>query len=89
MNYELLKSRMNKFFEETSAEELVSHFERMGYAFVDVKCVQNDYNNYKVIIHGPPMPRSFMDRLLLRKAALPKNMTSNFSGSFFLLKIAI
>ena len=33
MNYELLKRRMAKFFSETSAEDLISKFQDLGYEF--------------------------------------------------------
>lgn len=36
MNYELLKQKMDKFFEETSSDYLVSKFENLGYTFIDI-----------------------------------------------------
>lgn len=37
MNYELLKQRMDKFFEETTPANLISKFEKLGYSFIDEK----------------------------------------------------
>lgn len=87
MNYELLKSKMDKFLAETSPEELVADFEKMGYVFFDLnyKCQSNGYN---LFIQEPTPHRNIFERLL-KKSVLPKKMTSNFSGSFFLLKIAL
>lgn len=45
MNYELLKSKMDKFFNETSANDLIKKYENLGYTFVPNKL---DYKNSKV-----------------------------------------
>ena len=37
MNYELLKAKMDKFFKETSALDLIKTFEEIGYKFVTSK----------------------------------------------------
>ena len=36
MNYKLLKRRMDKFFKNVTAEELIKDFEAMGYQFEKV-----------------------------------------------------
>lgn len=35
MNYDLLKKRMDKFFEKATPDQLVSKFEKLGYTFID------------------------------------------------------
>ncbi len=35
MNVELLRRKIDKFFAETAPEEMVKHFEAMGYSFSD------------------------------------------------------
>lgn len=33
MNYDLLKEKMDKYFNETSAEEIIAKFQALGYVF--------------------------------------------------------
>lgn len=49
MNYKLLKDRMDKFFATTTAEELMSSFEKLGYEFRDMteeEITEQKRNNY-------------------------------------------
>lgn len=52
MNYELLKQKMDKFFSETSSQDLVSKFEELGYSFIESKYKYtpvHQYENVEVI----------------------------------------
>lgn len=51
MNYELLKGKMDKFFSETSTEELIKKYEKLGYNFVDTKYSYQDTEVFKPIGH--------------------------------------
>lgn len=53
MNHELLKQKMDKFFNETSPEYLVSRFEKLGYSFIDTNyhCDIANVNEYINIIN--------------------------------------
>jgi hypothetical protein len=38
MNYDFLKQKMDRYFNETSPEVLVENLEKRGYIFIDAKC---------------------------------------------------
>ncbi len=51
MNYELLKRKMDKFFKETSAKDLVGRYESLGYRFVETKFIYNNHSINLPITH--------------------------------------
>lgn len=66
MNYELLKSKMDKFFQEISTEDLIKKYERLGYNFIDTQYKYKDHMAAKPIGH-----MNFMCSPQLIKTRLP------------------
>lgn len=50
MNYDVLKARMDKFFDETSSEDIVKKFEDLGYSFIGHYDKVQPYSNIGIII---------------------------------------
>ncbi len=49
MNHALLKQKMDKFFNDTSSESLVSEFEALGCRFVESEIAYNFPEGYQTI----------------------------------------
>ena len=86
MNYDLLKRKMDKFFEETSPEEIVREFQNMGYEFVPSPVLE--WNNLGSLQVNEYLCKPRKTRFWQRSSNVSrKKLTSEFPGSFFLLKI--
>lgn len=87
MNYDLIKKKMDKFFEETSPNQMVKEFEDWGYAFAESPVLPwNDLGALEIYEYScKPRKTKFWQR----SSHFPlKKLTSEYPGSFFLLKIA-
>ena len=89
MNYELLKQKMDKFFSETSSEELISKFEKLGYTFIEskyqYKLVQH-YETIEVLDKKDCDSRDWLSRLFRQNKNKNKNLDK---FEVFLCKIAL
>ncbi len=88
MNYEFLKQKMDRFFKETSAEDLIERFEKRGYIFIDVKCKYEPTPTYNVQIKQKK--EQVETQNWLSKIFKSQNNTNNLDNiEVFLCKLAL
>lgn len=91
MNTALLKAKMDDFFAGVSPDYLINQFEKMGYNFIDSDLHWNSMENYMVVgcLRDGEDERNVLQRIFRkRKKINSKKLTSEYSGSFFCLRIA-
>jgi hypothetical protein len=92
MNHEILRKKLDDFFAKVKPDELVQKFEKLGYEFLDADLYWGIPKSGVAIKSVSVIQKSkFLDKLLNRerKNILSQNMTSEYSGSFFCIKLAV
>lgn len=87
MNIDILQARMGEFFERVSTDYLIEQYEGMGYTFVDTYATwdRKTHDNLIHCIERKPVQIPWYKCLFSsKKAVFKKNLTSEYSGSFFL-----
>jgi hypothetical protein len=97
MNYEFLKSKSDKFFQQVTGDELVKKFEALGYTFEEIpnhitwntEGINEPIKIDRVDLSTPT--QSLLQKIfhLKKNQDYQKNLTPDFSGSFFLFNIAV
>lgn len=83
---------MEDFFAKTSSQEIISDFMDMGYTFVDIDVEWNDLPTYKTCVSNYNIKPEKIFQILQfwnRNKKIENCLTSDYLGSFFLLKIAL
>lgn len=89
MNYNLLTKKMNEFLEKTSAQELVSRFEELGYKFEDtIKYGQRFEHSHIENVCYSKTEKLFLFRERLKQNLIKKYDLEHFEV-FFLCNIAV